>query len=69
MLGRVLVEQGGKGLLADEERIRELSRRARASGRPAARARLSEAVAKLPLERVEAERMHFLDPETEASIW
>ena len=47
----MLVEQGGKGLLADEERIRELSRRARTAGRPAARARLSEAVAKLPLDR------------------
>jgi phosphoenolpyruvate carboxylase len=50
-LGRVLVEQGGKGLLADEERIRELSRRARASGRAAARARLAAAVAALPLDR------------------
>jgi phosphoenolpyruvate carboxylase len=50
-LGRVLVEQGGKRLLADEERIRELSRRARASGRARARGRLAEAVASLPLER------------------
>jgi phosphoenolpyruvate carboxylase len=50
-LGRVLVEQGGKRLLADEERIRELSRRARASGRASARGRLAEAVASLPLER------------------
>jgi phosphoenolpyruvate carboxylase len=50
-LGRVLVEQGGKGLLADEERIRELSRRARATGGAGARSRLAAAVAALPLER------------------
>jgi phosphoenolpyruvate carboxylase len=50
-LGRVLVEQGGEDLLADEEHIRELSRRARASGGAAARARLAEAVGALPLER------------------
>jgi phosphoenolpyruvate carboxylase len=50
-LGRVLVEQGGQGLLDDEERIRELSRRARASGSAAARSRLAAAVAALPLER------------------
>ncbi len=50
-LGRVLVEQGGRGLLEDEERIRELSRRARASGSAASRSRLAEAVASLPLER------------------
>ena len=50
-LGRVLVEQGGKGLLHDEERIRELSRRARASGSAAARSRLADAVASLALER------------------
>jgi phosphoenolpyruvate carboxylase len=47
----VLVEQGGEELLADEERIRELSRRARASGSARARAMLAEAVAALPLER------------------
>jgi len=47
----VLVEQGGPGLLRDEERIRELSRRARASGSAAARSRLAGAVAALPLER------------------
>jgi phosphoenolpyruvate carboxylase len=47
----VLVEQGGPGLLRGEERIRELSRRARTSGSTAARARLAEAVAALPLER------------------
>jgi phosphoenolpyruvate carboxylase len=51
MLGRVLVEQGGKGLLRDEERIRELSRRARSTGGARARSRLAEAVAALPLER------------------
>jgi phosphoenolpyruvate carboxylase len=51
ILGRVLVEQGGDGLLADEERVRELSRRARAAGGEAARSRLAEAVAALPLER------------------
>jgi phosphoenolpyruvate carboxylase len=51
VLGRVLVEQGGKGLLDDEERIRELSQRARASGRAASRKRLAAAVAALPLER------------------
>ena len=51
MLGRVLVEQGGRGLLRDEERIRELSRRARTSGSAVARSRLAAGVAKLPLER------------------
>ena len=51
ILGRVLVEQGGEGLLADEERIRELSRRARATGGAAAGRRLADAVAALPLER------------------
>ncbi|HEY8773238.1 MAG TPA: phosphoenolpyruvate carboxylase [Gaiellaceae bacterium] len=51
ILGRVLVEQGGESLLADEERIRELSRRARASGRSGPRSRLAAAVAELPLER------------------
>jgi phosphoenolpyruvate carboxylase len=50
-LGRVLVEQGGEGLLEDEERIRELSRRARATGTTGARSRLAEAVGALPLER------------------
>jgi phosphoenolpyruvate carboxylase len=47
----VLVEQGGKGLLRDEERIRELSRRARARGSAGPRSRLATAVAALPLER------------------
>jgi phosphoenolpyruvate carboxylase len=51
VLGRVLVEQGGKGLLCDEERIRELSRRARATGAATAHARLAAAVAALPLAR------------------
>jgi phosphoenolpyruvate carboxylase len=50
-LGSVLVEQGGRSLLADEERVRQLSQRARASGSAAARARLADAVAALPLER------------------
>jgi phosphoenolpyruvate carboxylase len=50
-LGRVLVEQGGDDLLADEERIRELSRRARASGGTRARATLAAAVGALPLDR------------------
>src|SRR5262249_51640395 len=50
-LGHVLVEQGGEELLADEERIRVLSRRARAAGSARARAMLAEAVAALPLER------------------
>ena len=48
MLGRVLVEQGGTGLLDDVERIRALSRRARGE---VSRERLSAAVAALPLER------------------
>jgi phosphoenolpyruvate carboxylase len=51
VLGRVLVEQGGARLLADEERIRELSRRARATGSSSARARLGKAVSSLRLER------------------
>jgi phosphoenolpyruvate carboxylase len=50
-LGRVLVEQGGRGLLTAEERIRELSRRARANGSAQARAQLADAVARLPLQR------------------
>jgi phosphoenolpyruvate carboxylase len=51
VLGRVLVEQSGENLLADEEHIRELSRRARSAGSPSARSRLASAVAALPLER------------------
>ena len=50
-LGRVLVEQGGPGLLAAEERIRELSRNARSTGSVRARDKLAEAVAALPLDR------------------
>jgi phosphoenolpyruvate carboxylase len=48
ILGRVLVEQEGEGLLADEERIRRLSREARAGG---PREELSAAVRGLDLER------------------
>ena len=44
----MLVEQSGRGLLADVERIRALSRRARGG---ASRSRLASAVAALPLER------------------
>jgi phosphoenolpyruvate carboxylase len=51
ILGRVLVEQEGEELLADEERVRALSRKARRSGRPGARADLAAAVGELPLER------------------
>lgn len=48
-LGRVLVEQEGEALLADEERIRQLAREARASGDPARRAELRRAVRALDL--------------------
>ena len=51
VLGRVLVEQEGEGLLADEERIRALSRKARKAGRPGPRSELANAVRDLPLER------------------
>jgi phosphoenolpyruvate carboxylase len=51
ILGRVLVEQEGADLLADEERIRALSRKARAAGRPGPRSDLAAAVQALPLER------------------
>jgi len=51
ILGRVLVEQEGEELLADEERIRALSRRARRSGRPGPRSELAAAVRALPLDR------------------
>jgi len=52
ILGRVLVEQDGEELLADEERIRALSRRARKAGRPGPRrSELAAAVRGLPLER------------------
>ncbi|MCS7006367.1 MAG: phosphoenolpyruvate carboxylase [Thermoleophilia bacterium] len=46
-LGRVLVEQGGEALLADEERIRLLARDARATGDPVLRRELRRAVAAL----------------------
>jgi phosphoenolpyruvate carboxylase len=48
ILGRVLVEQEGEGLLADEERIRRLSRDARAGG---PREELGAAVRGLDLDR------------------
>jgi phosphoenolpyruvate carboxylase len=51
ILGRVLVEQEGEELLADEERIRALSRKARRAGRPGPRSDLAAAVRELPLER------------------
>jgi phosphoenolpyruvate carboxylase len=51
ILGRVLVEQEGEELLADEERIRALSRKARKAGRPGPRSELASAVQELPLER------------------
>jgi phosphoenolpyruvate carboxylase len=51
ILGRVLVEQEGKDFLAEEERIRELSRRARAAGRAGPRSELTEATGALSLER------------------
>jgi phosphoenolpyruvate carboxylase len=50
-LGRVLVEQEDETLLADEERIRSLSREARAGG---SLDELTEAVRTLPLERQSA---------------
>jgi len=48
LLGRVLVEQEGEALLADEERIRALARDARAGG---SRLALGEAVAGLDVDR------------------
>ena len=51
ILGRVLVEQEGEELLADVERIRGLSRKARRAGRPGPRSELAAAVRDLPLER------------------
>src|SRR5262245_13937775 len=51
ILGSVLIEQGGEDLLADEERIRELSRRARRSGSGRVRVELATAVGALPLDR------------------
>jgi len=51
LLGRVLVEQEGPALLEDEERIRLLSREARATGRPSRREELRRTVRALDLER------------------
>jgi len=51
VLGRVLVEQEGEELLEDEERIRALSRKARARGRSGPRSELGTAVRELQLER------------------
>jgi phosphoenolpyruvate carboxylase len=51
LLGRVMVEQEGEALLAREEEIRRVSRRARESGDPVVRAELARAVAELGLEQ------------------
>ena len=51
ILGRVLVEQEGQELLAEEERIRRLARDARATGRASRRDALREAVSALDVER------------------
>ena len=51
LLGRVMVEQEGEELLAQEEEIRRVSRRARETGDPAVRAELARAVGELDLER------------------
>src|SRR5215210_7064601 len=51
VLGRVLVEQEGRELLDDEERIRLLSREARAAGGASRRAELRKAVGELDLDR------------------
>src|SRR4029077_5613244 len=51
ILGRVLVEQEGEDLLAEEERIRTLSREARAAGATGPRSALSRTVRALPLGR------------------
>jgi phosphoenolpyruvate carboxylase len=51
LLGRVMVEQEGEELLAQEEEIRHVSRRARETGDPVVRAELARAVAALDLER------------------
>jgi phosphoenolpyruvate carboxylase len=51
ILGQVLVEQEGEGLLEDEERIRLLSREARRSGDPRLREKLAETVGALDVER------------------
>lgn len=51
LLGRVMVEQEGEELLAREEEIRRVSRRARESGDPEVRAELARAVGGLDLEQ------------------
>jgi phosphoenolpyruvate carboxylase len=51
LLGRVMVEQEGEELLAQEEEIRRVSRRARETGEPAVRAELARAVGELDLEQ------------------
>ena len=49
LLGRVMVEQEGEELLAREEEIRRVSRRARETGDPEVRAELARAVGELDL--------------------
>ena len=51
LLGRVMVEQDGEELLAREEEIRRVSRRARETGDPEVRAELARAVGALDLEQ------------------
>ena len=51
LLGRVMVEQEGEELLAREEEIRHVSRRARETGDPDVRAELAQAVAALDLDQ------------------
>ena len=51
LLGRVMVEQEGVDLLAREEEIRHVSRRARETGDPDVRAELAQAVAALDLDQ------------------
>ena len=51
LLGRVMVEQEGEDLLAREEEIRHISRRARETGDPDVRAELARAVGGLDLEQ------------------
>ena len=51
LLGRVMVEQEGEELLAQEEEIRRVSRRARETDDPAVRTELARAIGELDLER------------------
>ena len=51
LLGRVMVEQEGEDLLAREEEIRHVSRRARVTGDPEVRGELARAVGGLDLEQ------------------